>query len=320
MKEELPFVSVCTPTFNRRPFIPFIKRCFLEQDYPQERMEWIVVDDGTDKVRDLFTDIPNVKYFSLDEKMKLGKKRNYMHTKCSGDIIVYMDDDDYYPPERVSHAVERLQSDDKVLCSGSSEVYVWFHKLEKMYRFGPYSKTHATAGTFAFKKELLEITSYEDDTSMAEEKHFLKNYTIPFIQLDPLKTILVFSHSQNTYDKSKLLQGSENNPMLNESVLRANDFISNEELRKFYTSQLHEHIEGYELGELKYKPDVVEQTKKIEEMRRSRVQERFLVRKNEDGTETRMTLEDIVKYVNVLKQEIVKRNAIINQLLQKNIT
>lgn len=320
MKEELPFVSVCTPTFNRRPFIPFIKRCFLEQDYPQERMEWIVVDDGTDKVGDLFTDIPNVKYFSLDEKMKLGKKRNYMHTKCSGDIIVYMDDDDYYPPERVSHAVERLQSDDKVLCSGSSEVYVWFHKLEQMYRFGPYSKTHATAGTFAFKKELLEITSYEDDTSMAEEKYFLKNYTIPFIQLDPLKTILVFSHSQNTYDKSKLLQGSENNPMLNESVLRPNDFISNEELRKFYTSQLHEEIKGYELGDLKHKPDVVEQTKKIEEMRRSRVQERFLVRKNEDGTETRMTLEDIVKYVNVLKQEIVKRNAIINQLLQKNIT
>jgi glycosyltransferase involved in cell wall biosynthesis len=25
-----------------------------------------------------------------------------MHKQCSGDIIVYMDDDDYYPPERVS--------------------------------------------------------------------------------------------------------------------------------------------------------------------------------------------------------------------------
>ena len=32
-------------------------------------------------------------------KMTLGKKRNLMHEKSKGDIIVYMDDDDYYPPD-----------------------------------------------------------------------------------------------------------------------------------------------------------------------------------------------------------------------------
>ncbi len=26
-----PFVSICTPTFNRRPFIPFIKKCIENQ-------------------------------------------------------------------------------------------------------------------------------------------------------------------------------------------------------------------------------------------------------------------------------------------------
>ena len=36
-------------------------------------------------------------------------------------------------------------------------------------------------------------------------KPFLKNYTIPFVQLDPIKTILCFSHDQNTFDKAKLL-------------------------------------------------------------------------------------------------------------------
>ena len=41
-----PFVSVCTPTFNRRPFIPNLIRCFQAQDYPKELMEWIVIDDG----------------------------------------------------------------------------------------------------------------------------------------------------------------------------------------------------------------------------------------------------------------------------------
>ena len=31
-----PFVSVCTPTFNRRPFIPTMFECFKNQDYPYD--------------------------------------------------------------------------------------------------------------------------------------------------------------------------------------------------------------------------------------------------------------------------------------------
>ena len=61
-----------------------------------------------------------------------------------------------------------------------------------MIQCGPYGDNHATAGTFAFKRRLLDITSYEDNAALAEERHFLKEYTIPFVQLDPLKSILVF--------------------------------------------------------------------------------------------------------------------------------
>ena len=46
-------------------------------------MEWIIIDDGTDKIEDLVKDIPQVKYFKYDEQMVLGKKRNIMHEKCS---------------------------------------------------------------------------------------------------------------------------------------------------------------------------------------------------------------------------------------------
>ena len=108
---QYPFVSVCTPTFNRRPFIKTMLQCFRNQDYPKSRIEWIIVDDGTDKVFDLIDEanIPQIQYIPVENKMSLGAKRNFMHTKARGSIIVYMDDDDYYPPERISHAVERLQ-------------------------------------------------------------------------------------------------------------------------------------------------------------------------------------------------------------------
>ena len=40
---DLPFVSVCTPTFNRRPFWEYTIKCFNHQDYPKDKMEWIII-------------------------------------------------------------------------------------------------------------------------------------------------------------------------------------------------------------------------------------------------------------------------------------
>lgn len=172
--------------------------CFNHQTYPKDKLEWIIIDDGTDKIKDMVEHHPNVKYFSYEEKMTLGKKRNLMHEKTKGDFIVYMDDDDYYPPERITHAVFKLLTTPNVLCCGSSAMFMFFKHIGKIYKFGPYGDNHANAGTFAFKKELLKITEYDDSASLAEEKSFLKNYTIPFVQFDPFKTILVFFLTNTT--------------------------------------------------------------------------------------------------------------------------
>ena len=204
MVKKYPKVSVCTPTFNRRPFIPFMIKCFENQTYPKDKLEWIIIDDGTDPIEDLVISIPQVKYFYVKDKMTLGKKRNFMHSKCTGDIIVYMDDDDYYPPERISHAVETLVKNPTYLIAGSSLLAIYYKHINKMYEFGPYKENHSTAATFAFRKELLKKTNYDNNAEFAEEKQFLKNYTIPLIQLDIKKSILVISHDHNTYNKKEL--------------------------------------------------------------------------------------------------------------------
>lgn len=268
VKNFKPFVSVCTPTFNRRPFIPIMFECFRNQTYPMDRIEWIIVDDGTDKVRDLVetSGIKNIQYFALDKKMPLGEKRNYMHKKSKGSIIVYMDDDDYYPPERIEHAVETLQNNKDALCAGSSEMYIYFKHIQKMYQCGPYGPNHATAGTFAFKSRLLDDTKYEDHAALAEEKAFLKGYTVPFAQLDPMKTILVFSHNHNTFDKKKLLENPHPN-YFKESTKTITDFIRKPveaNIKKFFVEDIEGLLITYEPGEPKMKPDVLEQTKIIE--------------------------------------------------------
>jgi glycosyltransferase involved in cell wall biosynthesis len=247
-------------------------------------MEWIIVDDGTDAIEDMVSKHPLASYFKFDKKMSLGRKRNVMHKKARGSIIIYMDDDDYYPPERVSHAVEMLQKNPAALCAGSSEMYIFFKDTNQMVQFGPYGANHATAGTFAFRKELLKEHQYNNDACLAEEREFLKGYTVPFIQLDSMKTILVFSHRHNTFDKRTLLQDPFSNVMrLSEKTVQ--DFIKDESIVDFFMN-LEPLLLSYPDGEPEMKPDVLKETeilmKKKEEMKRAAIEKHDEKRKQYD--------------------------------------
>lgn len=304
---KLPFVSICTPTFNRRPFWPYTIKCFEHQDYPKDRMEWIIIDDGSDLIEDLVKDIPQVKYFKYDNKMPLGKKRNLMHEKSKGDILVYMDDDDYYPPQRVSHAVNMLKTHPTALCAGASEIYIWFKHIQKMYQFGPYGPNHATAGTFAFKRELLKDHKYEEHAALAEEKAFLKNYSVPFVQLEPKKTILVFSHIHNTFDKKKLLDNGENQ-FQKTSSRTVDEFVKEPELKEFYMEIIDKLLENYKPGDPSNKPDVLKQIKEIEEERKKMIAQQNngngQIILNQDGKQIALNNQQIVQIMQKQQEQI----------------
>lgn len=287
-------VSICTPTYNRRPFIPILLTCIEQQDY-QGELEWVIVDDGTDSIRDLVQHVPFVRYIRIHEKIPLGKKRNLMHANCTGDIIVYMDDDDYYPPTRISHAVDKL-THSNALCAGSSTLHIYFNHLQKIIQMGPYHANHATAGTFAFKKELLQHTSFEEDACLAEEKHFLKNYTVPMVQLDPFHTILVVAHDYNTFDKKKVI-GTKH---ATETNLTVSDFIQYRPLFDFFTKTIFE-LE-YEPGLPEHKPDVLKYTKHLE------IANAYSVKIND----AIICGDDIIRVLNEQQKRILELKAIIN--------
>jgi glycosyltransferase involved in cell wall biosynthesis len=233
-----PFVSVLTPTYNRAKFIPALVECYKSQTYPKEHMEWIVLDDGTEKIGDLFMKltkgIPNVRYIMLDEKVNIGAKRNQLNKEAKGDIIVCMDDDDYYSPERVSHAVTRLMSMPKVELAGSSELYMYYTDNGEIIKLGPYGKTHCTNGTMAYRASYKNTHLYDETVTHAEEKSFLDNYKNPMVQLDPMKVMLVISHSQNTFNKKSMRE--QESPFVKKTRLKIRDFIKDSNLRSFYST------------------------------------------------------------------------------------
>lgn len=303
MTDNIPLVSICTPTFNRRPFIPILIRCFMHQTYPKHRVEWIIVDDGSDPIGDLVMDIPQVKYFYYSERMNLGKKRNLMHEKCKGDFIVYMDDDDYYPPERISHAVEMLQKNPQVLCAGSSEMHIYFKHIQRVVQFGPYNSNHSTAATFAFRRELLNHTKYNEESCVAEEKEFLKNYSIPLVQLETTKSILVFSHVHNSFDKKAMLDNP--NKYMKISSKTIDDFIREPEIKKFFLEDIDDALDKYQEGDPIYKERVLEQMV-------SMTTKRNLVLREKDLVTHKNTIEQLQSKLSnqmILMQDVMRENA-----------
>ena len=231
-----PFVSIITPTYNRRKFIPSLIACYLQQTYPLNRMEWIIYDDGDDKVEDIFKKfekkIPNLRYIYDEEKKNIGAKRNILNKEAKGDIIIAMDDDDFYFPDRVKHVVFSFSRKPTYELAGSSEINLYFSDTKDIWKLGPYHANHATNGTMAWKKSYANTHTYDETVTFAEEKSYLDNYKHPMIQLDPMKVMLVMSHSDNTFDKKKLRDSP--NPFVKKTTLKLKDFIKDKEMRDFF--------------------------------------------------------------------------------------
>jgi len=240
-------VSVVTPTYNRRKFIPILIEIYRNQTYPKEKMEWIIIDDGKDCVEDLFKEasktIPNIRYIYLDEKVRIGAKRNLLNKEVKGSIIVAMDDDDYYPPDRVSTVVDAFKKYPRVDLAGSSEMNMYYLDDNKIYTLGPFYPNHATNGTMAWRKRYSDMHAYDEFVTFAEEVSFLENYKNQMIQLDPKKTILVICHKDNTVDKHELREGHLSDPRImkqkmRESKYQLNDFIKEPMILNFYKNGL----------------------------------------------------------------------------------
>jgi glycosyltransferase involved in cell wall biosynthesis len=241
--KNFPFVSIVTPTYNRRRFIPYLIQMVEKQDYRKDRMEWIVLDDGQEKVGDLLeaakARLPPVRYISLEEKQTIGAKRNRLNEEAKGSLIVAMDDDDYYPPCRVSAVVNAFKQKhhaNKEL-AGASEIYMYYSDNKTIYKLGPYNPNHATNGTMAWKSSYAKTHRYDETVTHAEERSFLEDYKNPMIQLDPFKVMLVMSHSENTFDKKKLRE--QESPFVKKTEMKLKTFIKEsheKNLREFFSN------------------------------------------------------------------------------------
>ena len=69
-------------------------------------------------------------------------------------------------------------------------------------------KYHTVGSSMAYTLEYSLTATFGTNGIYAEEANFTKKSTVPMVQLDPYKVILLYCHKHNTYDKTKWIANS----------------------------------------------------------------------------------------------------------------
>lgn len=203
-----PKVVACTPTKNRRWAFEFSKSCLLSQLLKPD--VWVVVDNSTRPADDwsIAKDLPWVVYDRVYETKPIGWLRNRcleLALKHGADYIVFWDDDDYYPPTRISSGVQALEADPTLDMTGSSKMYLLLTRENVLMTTGPFHDRHATAATHTIRRRYAETHRFNPEKKCAEEITFTEGWTAKIQQIPAEEVIVVMGHSRNTVDKSQLL-------------------------------------------------------------------------------------------------------------------
>jgi len=155
---ELPIVTVITPTGHRPEAIKLCKKWLVNQTYLKDNIQWIIVTDEKKfpehEERVLYSqDIYegpllweegfNTQRYSINHIVSNG-------SYILGDYILFFEDDDYYAPTYIEEYVYLLQKFD-VVGEGNAK---YFHLPTRTYKEMK-NYDHTSLASLGFKKEVL---------------------------------------------------------------------------------------------------------------------------------------------------------------------
>jgi len=174
-----PFVSIVIPAFNSDKTIGLaIVGCDC-QEYPNDKIEIIVVDDGsTDSTKDIVLSYPHVKYIYQKNQGPAAARNNGLNNS-HGQIVAFLDSDCVPRKYWISKMISRYTSD-SVVCVGSRygianrtsllACCIYFEFLVRYKRMPQHPKFLGSNG-YSFRRDFLEhIGGYSAEYRMASHE------------------------------------------------------------------------------------------------------------------------------------------------------
>ncbi len=91
--DEFPSVSVIIPVKDQPDYLVECLKSLQTLDYPQDKLEITVVDDGSEKAVSTFVDSPEVKIIRRDESEGQAACRNIGAANARGEVLAFIDAD-----------------------------------------------------------------------------------------------------------------------------------------------------------------------------------------------------------------------------------
>ena len=204
--DKLPHVSLCIPTYNRAKFIPIINMNLNNNTYPSDKLEIIILDDGTEEIESKLPKMDNIKYYKYNKKNTIGFKRNECVRLASNDIIAFMDDDDYYYPNSLFNRVCHLITSNKDCIFCSTIGCFSINKLSSIINTSPINypvEKKVSEATLTFKKSFWHNHKFNNNDSINEGEHFIKNAVHKCKEISWEGIIVQLIHTYNTCKKNQ---------------------------------------------------------------------------------------------------------------------
>lgn len=215
-------VSVIIPTYKRATMLPRAIKSVLNQTY--SNIEVVVVDDNnpksdwrlkTEKIMDEFKSDSRVVYIKHPENKNGSAARNTGVNSASGEVITYLDDDDWYYSEKIEKQLSFLLNNPRyraVYCGWKRFGYE-IPDGDGDLSFGILSGQNIiiTNSIMMWKKDTIECGGWDESLKRHQEASLLLNFFANGGLIGRISDILV------EFDISD--RGNVVNPQKNEEII-----------------------------------------------------------------------------------------------------
>jgi hypothetical protein len=186
------FKSINIDNFN------ILYRNIKRQSY-KNIIEWVIIANNNNNINQIIKNINDIKinYQSFENK-NIGVLKNIANKTAKGEILIWMNINNYYFAEYVSHIVDKLlNSQYKV--AGLVNSYIYNFMFDYLYKsnFNLESVENIVSGTLGYYQEYLQNHSYDEKNDFNEDKSILNNLTEKFELLSSECCMIEFIYLEN---------------------------------------------------------------------------------------------------------------------------
>tara|TARA_R110000850_G_scaffold36533_1_gene96526 strand:- start:202 stop:954 length:753 start_codon:yes stop_codon:yes gene_type:complete len=219
MVMDLPYISILTPTYNRNNFIPLMLSNLFKMDYPKEKLEWIIDDDGPDKMLPTMKEFNQLSevlkpiqltYMYNERKRTIGEKRNNLCKKAKYKICAMMDTDDLYMSPYLKKSIEKMRKEKASLVGSNQMIFIYPLHNFKMTAIECESKRQIHEATMVFTKKHFKAMGGFEKNSQGEGAKMIDSMAGTKVALtDIVDCMCCIAHNDNTVKKDSFFEASD---------------------------------------------------------------------------------------------------------------